>query len=403
MSTAPNDSRTIVEQVSGNDTRPQSAVSTLTPAKMVLLRPALAFGVFLLAWVISDWIHGRHVYRPIGLLLLLLSLVAIIRFVMLLVTGMFVGSRLFVLRSLGRTWSTAVIRRFIVMRTEHGLKFRRSRFARPLSGVVLTDPPCGTPAEQTESELTYLRRSTIFGAAGSLGIAVLIAMLGLLSPSYMLTNLLVAMAGLIIVEVIMAALLIRDVVRKIRSGEEAAGRYFDGNMIAAMSMRGVRPRDLPVELLDVDGGNHRESTEDIPILLRRYYYEIDSGNIEAAEALLVRMLAYADSGGVLISQPTAFAVKEAAFFYAYLRGDAETARMRSKGARGAMELPHTTARIRSAVAFAEGKLSQARVIALKGLQEVDRSFDPGMAAFDKQFLDQLVAATESTVQSRDAA
>ena len=162
-----------------------------------------------------------------------------------------------------------------------------------------------------------------------------------------------------------------------------------------MSIAGIRPRDYPPELLAL--------SDDLGLLpdgalpLPRYYAMLDSGDIDGAEALLSELLARVDGSGILISRSDALVTREAVFFFAFVRNDVTPARMRRNGTRGRrFMLPHSEARVKAALLFADGNLSEARAAALHGRKAVERSVMPGMATFDRQALEQIVSATERT-------
>ena len=153
---------------------------------------------------------------------------------------------------------------------------------------------------------------------------------------------------------------------------------------------GLRPRDWDLEPIE-RRINLADGSEDEGIgWLRKYWYLLDRGQFVEAESALETALALCQR-----RSPAAYTAArlEAGFFRAYVRGDELSASSYLKGLASRWSVAaHTDARARAAVHFAGGNLHDARKQAQRGLKAVENAADPGFAAFDAGFLNQIMTA-----------
>lgn len=193
----------------------------------------------------------------------------------------------------------------------------------------------------------------------------------------------------------------------LRGGPEAE-RWCGLAAIYGASMGGTRPRDwpaswvarataLPDDTLDGTGGR-----------LLAYARALDTGDAAGAGRLLDHSL------GHLEGLPAAFrpsVMLEAAYYTARHRNDPATARAWLDRAKGGMMVErHTRLRVEAAVLLAEGRSGEAAERAGEGLRLASRSWDPGGARAEEDWLREIprmaagdAGATDATAEETAAA
>ena len=156
--------------------------------------------------------------------------------------------------------------------------------------------------------------------------------------------------------------------------------------LAALSQKGVRPRDwdrsIIEEMLDFRDG----SASDVSAALYAYYHALDSGLIDLAGRLLDQAVIDLN---LYPAESRPAVLLEAIYFDAFYRGDARTAREALPLAEGGVVEGQTRLRAEAAVLFAEGRYEEAVIKAKVGLELLPRSSDPGGALTEGEWLNSL--------------
>ena len=164
--------------------------------------------------------------------------------------------------------------------------------------------------------------------------------------------------------------------------------------IYALSVSGVRPRDLNREELVELVNTEAPALFKASIALYVYYHFIDSGELEEAKRYLDLSLASAANVAPAVQRTYEW---EAAFYYAFYEGNGDkAAELVAKGSSQLSE-PHTLLRVQAAVALAQGKHAEALEKCKKALATVGRSLDKGAAAYEKDVLREIQKRAEMKV------
>lgn len=158
-------------------------------------------------------------------------------------------------------------------------------------------------------------------------------------------------------------------------------------VLQAESIKGVRPRDYPPEILQRLASVRVDPLIDAAADLMGYYHRLDRGDIEQAGQVMEKLL----EARAQIPETLRRAVYlEAAFFRAAHKSDAVSAREFYRKGLGALAEKHTLLRSEAAVLFAEGRLPEAREKSLQAMRQAARSFDIGSAAAEREWLDRFI-------------
>lgn len=162
--------------------------------------------------------------------------------------------------------------------------------------------------------------------------------------------------------------------------------------LSAASADGARPRAWNATQLERLLNLRDGKPDDVMVNLFGYYHFLDAGKPGRAGELLDLCVEQTIGlrGAV---RPMLFA--EAAYFMAFHRQDAATARRFLQSASGGLMEPHTRLRAEAAVLLAEDQPVQSIERARAGLAQADRGWDRGGAMAEKDWLAEVVGRAES--------
>jgi hypothetical protein len=150
-------------------------------------------------------------------------------------------------------------------------------------------------------------------------------------------------------------------------GGPAAERWCAILALVGASKNGLRPREWDAECVSRATAPADGSVDDAGATHIAFYWALDSGHIDRAEEMIRRTLA-ASNQGPAVMRPVVFA--DAAFFYAYYRRDAATARhfLNMAGDNIVRRYHYMQVRAEAATLLAEGRHQEAHAAAhLRGL------------------------------------
>ncbi|MFL5733870.1 MAG: hypothetical protein ACJ78Q_11785 [Chloroflexia bacterium] len=163
-------------------------------------------------------------------------------------------------------------------------------------------------------------------------------------------------------------------IKMLLSSKGAGDRYCAIVALVGASKRGQRPRDWNHEWSTRATGLADGSLDDIAGNHLAYYAAVDANDMAGAEAHMERALA-ASEGAHIPHRVRWTILVDAAFFLAYFRGDAPTARALLTAAGDARTSHDRFIQLRAEAAalLAEGKLAQAQAIAAEGLAALEQA------------------------------
>jgi hypothetical protein len=174
----------------------------------------------------------------------------------------------------------------------------------------------------------------------------------------------------------------------LRGGPDAE-RHGATAALTGNSLRGTRPRDWPLSLLEAATSRPDGSAEDAAAAALAYHWALDRGDVDGAGAFLDRALA-AQEQLPAVTRSALFL--EAAYFTARHRGHAPTARAFLAQAKGSAFIePYTRRRAEAAVLLAEGDREAARQRATEGLAAIECSPDAPGALVETDWLRDILA------------
>jgi hypothetical protein len=153
-------------------------------------------------------------------------------------------------------------------------------------------------------------------------------------------------------------------------GGATAERYCAIAALSGMSAAGRRGRDLPSELVKAATALSDGSAQDAAGAMLAYYWSLDRGDVAGAGGYLDRALAAREKYPV-VSRPGLY--REAAYFIARHRGDAQAARAFLKESTGGLVVRrYNVLRAEAAVLLAEGNYKASLQRASEGLATLRR-------------------------------
>jgi Peptidase family M50 len=173
--------------------------------------------------------------------------------------------------------------------------------------------------------------------------------------------------------------------------QRQATTVLSGEMLA-----GIRPRDWDPGQLTILQLPVSTRARMLHVDLYLYYHAIDVGDVSGAEDYLENVIAKWDR--ISIARTKRAVAIEAAYFKAFYRNDAATARS------WMMRLPdvpveeHTRLRGEAAVLLAEGRAAEAANAAEAGIAAVPASMDRGGSLAEKDWLEAILTACRTTIQ-----
>lgn len=172
----------------------------------------------------------------------------------------------------------------------------------------------------------------------------------------------------------------------LRGGHRAEQRWLTIALTTA-SLDGVRPRDWDPAHIERLLALRQGQVEDGMANYFGYFYALDRDEVQRAGELLDLCRQQAQ-GFPESARPMIFA--EAAYFTARYRQDAAAARALLEQAQGSVIEKHSRLRAEAAVLLAEGKPVESAEKARAALLEVNKSWDKGGAAAEKDWLMELL-------------
>lgn len=158
-------------------------------------------------------------------------------------------------------------------------------------------------------------------------------------------------------------------------------------VLQAESLKGVRPRDYPYDILQRLLVLRCSPMMDSSADLFAYYYHLDRGDVMQAGQSLGRVL---DQQKALPEGLKQAVYLEAAFFQAACEKRAGSAREYLRQSRGALADKHTFLRSEAAVLFVEGDRDQAHDKAMQARTLFAKAFDAGSAAAESDWLERYL-------------
>jgi hypothetical protein len=172
----------------------------------------------------------------------------------------------------------------------------------------------------------------------------------------------------------------------IRGGREVEQRALL-LVLQAESLKGVRPRDYPTEILQRLQSLRCNPMMDASVDLFVYFHHLDCGDISKAGQLLDQVLVHEKDLPEGLKQAVYL---EAAFFQAACRKQAQPARHFFERGGGALVEKHTLLRSEAAVLFAEGQHAEVRAKIAQTQPLFEHAFDVGGARAEKDWLDRYL-------------
>ena len=158
-------------------------------------------------------------------------------------------------------------------------------------------------------------------------------------------------------------------------------------VLQAESLKGVRPRDYPLDILQRLLSLRSNPMVDTSVDLLAYYHHLDRGDVSKAGQLLDDLLVHEKDLPEGFKQAVYL---EAAFFQAACQKKAQPARQFFERGGGALVEKHTLLRSEAAVLFAEGQHAEARAKIAQAQPLFEHAFDAGGAHAEKDWLERYL-------------